>query len=203
MSITTWVVACADGLENLLAEECQEIGATVLRQEPSAVWVEGDLRTAYNLCLWSRLASRVYKPLFRLHSNTPEDLYQEAVRYPWQEVFSLDKTFAVRAVAIKGVVCHTQYMALKLKDAIVDAFRRETGQRPSVDPQASDINLHVLVKPDSITVSLDMSGESLHKRGYRRMIGEAPLKETLAAAILRQAGWPNRRFQALIDPMCG
>lgn len=203
MSITTWVVACADGLENLLAEECQEIGATVLRQEPSAVWVEGDLRTAYNLCLWSRLASRVYKPLFRLHSNTPEDLYQEAVRYPWQDVFSLDKTFAVRAVAIKGVVCHTQYMALKLKDAIVDAFRRETGQRPSVDPQASDINLHVLVKPDSITVSLDMSGESLHKRGYRRMIGEAPLKETLAAAILRQAGWPNSRFQALIDPMCG
>jgi 23S rRNA (guanine2445-N2)-methyltransferase / 23S rRNA (guanine2069-N7)-methyltransferase len=203
MSVSTWVVACADGLENLLAQEISEIGANVIRQEPSAVWAEADLSTAYKLCLWSRLASRVYKPLFKIDTNTPDDLYQAAVDYPWQEVFSLDKTFAVRAVAIKGVICHTQYMALKLKDAVVDAFRQQTGQRPSVDTQAGDISLHVLVKPDSITVSLDMSGDSLHRRGYRRMIGEAPLKETLAAAILRQAGWPNDRYQALIDPMCG
>lgn len=203
MSVSTWVVACADGLESLLAQEVAEIGATVLRQEPSAVWVEGDLKVAYQLCLWSRLASRVYKPLFKLQSQAPEHLYDEAVIYPWQDVFSLDKTFAVRAVATKGVVSHTQYMALKLKDAVVDHFRQHTGERPSVDPRASDINLHVLIQPDSITVSLDMSGDSLHKRGYRRMIGEAPLKETLAAAILRQAGWPSDRFQALLDPMCG
>lgn len=203
MSVSTWVVACADGLESLLAQEVSAIGATVLRQEPSAVWVEGDLQVAYKLCLWSRLASRVYKPLFKLHSASPEAMYEEALSFPWQEVFALDKTFAVRAVATKGVVCHTQYMALKLKDAVVDHFRQHTGDRPSVNPQASDISLHVLIQPESITVSLDMSGDSLHKRGYRRMIGEAPLKETLAAAILQQAGWPNNDFQALVDPMCG
>jgi 23S rRNA (guanine2445-N2)-methyltransferase / 23S rRNA (guanine2069-N7)-methyltransferase len=89
-------------------------------------------------------------------------------------------------------------MALRLKDAVVDCFRQQTGERPNIDPKASDINLHVLIQPESITVSLDMSGESLHRRGYRRMIGEAPLKETLAAAILRQAGWPNNDFQALL-----
>ncbi len=203
MSLSTWVVACADGLESLLAQECTEIGANVIRQEPSAVWVEADLRTAYNLCLWSRLASRVYKPLFKLNSASPDEMYAEALDYPWHELFDLDKTFAVRAVAVRGVVCHTQYMALRLKDAVVDCFRQHTGERPNIDPKASDINLHVLIQPESITVSLDMSGESLHRRGYRRMIGEAPLKETLAAAILRQAGWPNNDFQALIDPMCG
>lgn len=203
MSVSTWVVACADGLESLLAQEVTDIGATVLRQEPSAVWVEGDLRTAYKLCLWSRLASRVYKPLFKIHSASPDELYAEAIDYPWHELFDLDKTFAVRAVAVRGVVCHTQFMALRLKDAVVDCFRQHTGERPNVDPKASDINLHILIQPDSITVSLDMSGESLHRRGYRRMIGDAPLKETLAAAILRQAGWPNESFQALIDPMCG
>ncbi|PTQ87954.1 bifunctional 23S rRNA (guanine(2069)-N(7))-methyltransferase RlmK/23S rRNA (guanine(2445)-N(2))-methyltransferase RlmL [Agitococcus lubricus] len=203
MSLSTWVVACADGLESLLAQEVSTIGATVVKQEPSAVWVDADLKTAYRLCLWSRLASRVYKPLFKIQSDTPEDLYHEAKQYPWQDIFSLDKTFAVRAVATKGVVAHTQYMALKLKDAIVDHFRQQTGQRPSVDTQASDINIHVLIQPSSITVSLDMSGESLHRRGYRRMIGDAPLKETLAAAILMQAGWPHQKFEALVDPMCG
>lgn len=165
MSLSTWVVACADGLEGLLAQECTDIGASVIRQEPSAVWVEGDLRTAYNLCLWSRLASRVYKPLFKLNSASPDEMYAEALDYPWHELFDLDKTFAVRAVATRGVVCHTQYMALRLKDAIVDCFRQHTGERPNIDPKASDINLHVLIQPESITISLDMSGESLHRRG--------------------------------------
>jgi 23S rRNA (guanine2445-N2)-methyltransferase / 23S rRNA (guanine2069-N7)-methyltransferase len=203
MTVSTWVVACADGLESLLAAEATQIGATVLSQQNGAVMVEGDLSIAYKLCLWSRLASRVFKPLFKLDSQAPEALYEQAVNFPWADVFNINKTFAVRTVATKGVVCHTQYMALKLKDAVVDHFRQQTGQRPSVRPHDSDINLHVLVQPDSITVSLDISGDSLHRRGYRLLIGEAPLKETLAAAILQQAGWPNHEFDALLDPMCG
>ncbi len=203
MTVSAWVVACADGLESLLAIEVAKLGATVISQQHGAIMVEGDLSTAYKLCLWSRLASRVYKPLFRIESQTPEALYEQAVNYPWLDVFDLDKTFAVRGVAIKGVVCHTQYMALKLKDAVVDYFRQQTGQRPNVDTQNTDINLHVLIQPDSIIVSLDMSGESMHRRGYRLLIGDAPLKETLAAAILQQAGWPDAKFDALVDPMCG
>ena len=111
MTVSAWVVACADGLESLLAIEVAKLGATVISQQHGAIMVEGDLSTAYKLCLWSRLASRVYKPLFRIESQTPEALYEQAVNYPWLDVFDLDKTFAVRGVAIKGVVCHTQYMA--------------------------------------------------------------------------------------------
>ena len=203
MTLTDWVVSCADGLELLLIEELKELGITDCTRTAGAILVKGTLEQAYRICLWSRLASRVFKPLLTVNDIAPEAMYEAAVAFPWNEVFAVNKTFAIHAVASKGVVTHTQYMALKLKDAIADYFRNSTGQRPDVRVQESDAPLHIFIQEGSLTISLDMSGESLHRRGYRTQIGEAPLKETLAAAILRQAGWPNARFEALVDPMCG
>ncbi|RZU46885.1 23S rRNA G2445 N2-methylase RlmL [Fluviicoccus keumensis] len=203
MILTDWVVSCADGLELLLIEELKELGVTDCTRTAGAILVKGTLEQAYLICLWSRLASRVFKPLLTVNDIAPEAMYEAAVAFPWNEVFAVNKTFAIHAVASKGVVTHTQYMALKLKDAIADFFRNSTGQRPDVRVQESDAPLHIFIQEGSLTISLDMSGESLHRRGYRTQIGEAPLKETLAAAILRQAGWPNVRFEALVDPMCG
>lgn len=203
MTLTDWVVSCADGLELLLMEELKELGITECTRTAGAILVKATQEQAYRICLWSRLASRVFKPLLTVDAITPEALYEAAVVFPWNDVFAVNKTFAIHAVAAKGVVTHTQYMALKLKDAIADFFRNSTGQRPDVRVQEPDAPLHIFIQEESLTVSLDLSGESLHRRGYRTQIGEAPLKETLASAILRQAGWPNERFEALVDPMCG
>ena len=203
MSLISLVVTCADGLEPLLIDELVRLGAVNPRVLHGAVAVEGEPELGYRVCLWSRLASRVLLPLFAIDDPSPEALYNQAVAHDWTSEFDVRKTFAVHAVASRGVTAHTGYMALKLKDAVADAFRAATGVRPNVRAQEPDIALHVFIEPERLTVSLDLSGESLHRRGYRYMIGEAPLKETLAAAILQQAGWPDASFGALVDPMCG
>lgn len=197
------IVTCADGLESCLQGELAALGLADIRRDRGALRVAASLEQAYRICLWSRVASRVLLPLFTAPGDTPEALYEKAVLHPWGEVLDPRGTLAVHATAARGVKVHTQYLALKLKDAVVDHCRRQHGVRPDIDPDYPDLPLHVHAGTDGFSVSIDLSGDSLHKRGYRVAMTEAPLKETLAAALLLQAGWPAAEFTALLDPMCG
>lgn len=196
------VVTCADGLEPVLAQELAGLGLADVRRERGAVRGRATLEQAYRTCLWSRVASRVLLPLFEVEGETPEALYHEAVRFTWGNTLDPRGTIAVHATAARGLKVHTQYLSLKLKDAVADHCREHFGVRPDVDPDTPDVPLHVHALPGGFMVSLDLAGDSLHRRGYRVAMTEAPLKETLAAALLLQAGWPGD-FTALLDPMCG
>lgn len=197
------VVTCADGLEPALQRELAGLGLADIRRERGAVRVAASLEQAYRVCLWSRVASRVLLPLFEVEGETPEALYAEAVRHTWGNVLDPRGTIAVHATAARGLKVHTQYLALKLKDAVADHCREHFGARPDVDPDTPDVPLHVHAQAGGFSVSLDLAGESLHRRGYRVAMTEAPLKESLAAALLLQAGWPSVELTALVDPMCG
>ena len=198
-----WIITGADGLDDLLVDELVALGASRPRRMKGAVSVHGDLAAGYRFCLWSRLASRVLMPLFSVPSGDPDKLFQTALKYPWENVLRPDASFAIRAAAAKGVATHTRFAALRLKDGIVDRYRQRTGDRPSVDADDPDVSLHVFVEEENISVTLDFSGDSLHKRGYRVAQTDAPLKENLAAAMLMQAGWPARGSGRLFDPLCG
>lgn len=202
-ALREWVITGVDGLDDLLIDELTSLGASQPRRLKGAIAVKGDLATGYRICLWSRLASRVLLPLFSVPSGDPDKLFQTAIKYRWEDVMRPGGSFAIRAAAAKGVSTHTRFASLRLKDGIVDRFRERTGERPSVDTDDPDVALHVFIEAEQITVSLDFSGDSLHKRGYRVAQTDAPLKENLAAAMLMQAGWPARGEGRLFDPLCG
>ena len=202
-ALREWVITGVDGLDDLLVDELATLGASQPRRLKGAISVKGDLAAGYRICLWSRLASRVLMPLFSVPSGDPDKLFQTALKYRWEDVLRPGATFAIRAAAAKGVSTHTRFASLRLKDGIVDRFRQRTGERPSVDTEDPDVALHVFIEAEQITVSLDFSGDSLHKRGYRVAQTDAPLKENLAAALLMQAGWPARGEGRLFDPLCG
>ncbi|UYA60089.1 ycbY / rlmL / rlmK [Pectobacterium sp. F1-1] len=191
----------ARGLEELLKSELESLGAQSCTVVQGGVHFEGDNRLMYQSLLWSRLASRILLPLneFKVHSDL--DLYLGVQAIDWSTVFSIDKTFAVHFTGTNEDIRNSQYGALKVKDAIVDSFTRKTGQRPDVAKQQPDIRINVFLQRDTASVSLDLSGEGLHQRGYRDLAGLAPLKENLAAAIVLRSGWQNGT--PLVDPMCG
>lgn len=193
------------GLEPLLAAELIELGAEEVKEERAGVRFVGDLRSAYKICLWSRLASRVLLPLTSFSAPDPDLLYAEALKIEWAEHLSLDSTFAVDCTTVKSQITHSLYAALRIKDAIVDQFRSRTSERPSVALEQPDLRINLHLFKDQATVSIDLSGDSLHRRGYRIDGVHAPLKENLAAAILIRGGWPEIAAQggALTDPMCG
>lgn len=197
------LVTCADGLEPALIQELSALGLGEVRRERGALRMDATLEQAYRICLWSRVASRVLVPLFVAPGNTPEALYEQALGYEWDSVLDPDGTLAVHATVARGVKLHTQYLALKLKDAVVDSLRQSHGTRPSIDTERPDVPLQVHATGVGFEVSVDLSGSSLHRRGYRVAMTEAPLKETLAAALLLQSGWPSSDLPALVDPMCG
>lgn len=191
----------ARGLEELLKSELESLGAQSCAVVQGGVHFEGDNRLLYQSLLWSRLASRILLPLneFKVHSDL--DLYLGVQAIDWSTIFSIDKTFAVHFTGTNEDIRNSQYGALKVKDAIVDSFTRKTGQRPDVAKQQPDIRVNVFLQRDTASVSLDLSGEGLHQRGYRDLAGLAPLKENLAAAIVLRSGWQNGT--PMIDPMCG
>jgi len=193
------------GLEALLADELRGLGAFAVQPVTAGVAFAGKLETAMRVCLWSRLASRVFLPLLKFAAPTPEALYAACYDFPWEEHFSAERTLAVDATLVRAKLSHSHYAALKVKDAIVDRFRDQSGSRPSVDPREPDIRLNLHVRGSQATLSLDLSGDSLHRRGYRQEKGAAPLKENLAAAILLLAGWPAVAAAGgpFCDPMCG
>ncbi len=201
-----FVATCGAGLENLVKEEIISFGGQDVRTTPGAVnWQAGSLQSAYRACLWSRFASRILLELIGFEADNPEDLYDNAGTIDWSDHFSPDTTFAVYSTLVKSELNHSHYASLKVKDAIVDQFRKRTGKRPDVDVRKPGIRINLHVQGNAATLALDLSGDSLHRRGYRATAGEAPLKETLAAAIVHLAGIrPGIAADScILDPMCG
>lgn len=193
------------GLEPLLADELRSLGALDVAETRAGVGFSGDLAVAYRVCLWSRLASRVILAVARFPAGTVEELYAAALNLPWEEHLSADDTLAVSCQSLRSQISHSRYAALKVKDALVDRFRQRCGRRPSVDAERPAVRINLHLDRDQATLGIDLSGDSLHRRGYRVEAGLAPLKENLAAAILIRAGWPEMaaRGGSLLDPVCG
>ena len=196
---------CPKGLEALLFDEVCELGGENVRQTLAGVRFEAALITLYRVCLWSRLANRVLLELDTFGVESADDLYAGISALRWDEHLSPDSTFAVSFTGTNDAIRQTNFGALKAKDAIVDRFLTQTGKRPDVDAKRPDLRVHINLRHTRASVSVDMSGESLHKRGYRVRAGVAPLKENLAAALLVRADWPAIAGNGggLIDPLCG
>jgi 23S rRNA (guanine2445-N2)-methyltransferase / 23S rRNA (guanine2069-N7)-methyltransferase len=193
------------GTEDLLADELRACGIAGARVSAGGVSFSGPLEAAYRVCLWSRVANRVLLNLGRFAAPTPEKLYDGVKKLDWSEHLAVEGTLAVDCFVRSSNITHSQFAALKVKDAVVDQFRERSGRRPSVDLQQPDLRLNLYLFRNQARLSLDLSGDSLHRRGYRQEGGAAPLKENLAAAILLRAGWPAiaQAGGALLDPMCG
>lgn len=193
------------GLELLLVDELRSLGATDAAEKLAGVAFTGDLALAYKACLWSRLANRVLLNLTTVPAATPDDLYAGVQTIAWDEHIQLESTFAVHCVCSQSNITHSLFATQKIKDAIVDQFREKYGSRPNVEREQPEISVYVYLHRDVAAISLDLSGESLHKRGYRLASGAAPLKENLAAGILLRAGWDEiaKAGGTLLDPMCG
>lgn len=191
--------------ESLLADELSRLGALSVTEARSGVRFVSELALAYRVCLWSRVANRVLKVLSRFAAVTPEALYAGVQQIDWAEHLEPSQTLAVDFHGTHSALAHSQFGAQKVKDAIVDQFRQATGQRPSVQLEQPDLRVNVHLLRDEATLSLDLSGDSLHRRGYRTQGVAAPLKENLAAVILLRAGWPQIAAAdgVLVDPMCG
>lgn len=198
-------ISCAKGLEYMLEAEVKALGLNVTRVSPQGVYGDANLATVYQLCLWSRLANRVQLILFSGLAREEKGLYQLCHDFHWQTVFAADKTMAVEFHGSSETIRNTMFGAQVVKDAIVDHFRHLSGQRPAVERDNPQIRIHAYLKYDTLTVSFDLTGYSLHQRGYRADAGAAPLKETIAAALLIRAQWPALAAEgyALQDPMCG
>ena len=196
---------CARALEPLLADELRSFGAKKVEEVRAGVQFDGSLESAYRACLWSRVASRILLPLRSFDAPTPQALYAGVQRIDWGAHLDPRRTLAVDCSSTQSAINHSHYAALKTKDAIVDQLRARRGARPNVDVDRPDVRVNVYLHRDSATVSIDLSGESQHRRGYRAKGAPAPLKENLAAAVLLLADWPKRAAdrEPLLDPMCG
>ena len=201
----SWLATCPKGLELLLANELQELGATGVKETVAAVHFQGSVELAYRACLWSRLANRILLPLHSFMLNSADDLYQQCNDIAWESHFTAAQSIAIDFIGTSRHIDNTMYGSQRVKDAVVDRIRRVEGERPNVDPKNPDIRIQVRQHKGRVTVSLDISGESLHRRGYRTGQGSAPIKENLAVALLLRSGWPEIAANggALLDPMCG
>jgi putative N6-adenine-specific DNA methylase len=192
----------AGGLEKLAAAELKALGATGGETITRGIHFKADLQTLFRINYRSRLVTRVLAPMIKFPCTTPEQLYLGAKKIDWTNIFTLDQTFAVFANTFHSEIDHSQFAALKVKDCVVDMFRkRYRNQRPNVDVREPDLIISVHIFENQATVSIDCSGGSLHRRGYRTESVEAPMQETLAAGIIDLAGWDGKR--PLYDPMCG
>lgn len=199
------VLTCPKGLETLLLEEARSLGLEEAREQTAAVRGQAELETAYRLCLWSRLANRVLLVLSRFSMANADDLYDGVQAIDWRDHLEPSGSLAVEFSGNGSGIDNTHFGALKVKDAIVDRLRTASGERPSIDKLNPDLRVHLRLDRGEAILSLDLSGHSLHQRGYRLQQGAAPLKENLAAAVLIRAGWPRIAAEggALADPMCG
>jgi len=201
----TFIATAPEGVDPLLAAELVELGATTIKSVRGGIRFQGSLELAYRACLWSRTASRVLLLLAEFPVAEVEALYAGIHALPWEDHLAQDGTLAVEFTGTGSGIDHSHYGAQRVKDAVVDRFRAQCGQRPGVDRQQPDLRIHVLLRDRQATVSLDLSGDSLHRRGYREATVIAPLKETLAAALLLKSGWPDIAAAGgpLLDPLCG
>jgi putative N6-adenine-specific DNA methylase len=195
------VVKTFAGLEPVLANELNALGAESVTPERRAVSFYGDKGMLYKANFLLRTALKVLMPIAQFRVNRNEDLYNQAKKIPWSEYMTLGKSFSIDSTMQSELFANSMYVSLKVKDAIADYFRESTGKRPSVNAEDPDIRIHVYLMGDYCEISLDSSGESLHKRGYRVGQGEAPVNEVLAAGMILLAGWQGETD--FLDPMCG
>jgi len=197
--------SCGKGLEYLLADEMLALGCTRATATMAGVNVEGTLADAQRAVLWSRLASRVLWPLTEFECADEHALYAGALAVDWPAHLDATHTLAVDAHVSGDAITHARYAAQRVKDAVVDTMRQRTGARPDVDIESPDLRLNLVVRKGRAVLSVDLGGGPLHRRGWRRAQGEAPLKENLAAAVLMRGSWPALYHDggALLDPMCG
>lgn len=190
------------GLEEVLAKELNDLGAENVEIGRRMVSFEGDLEVLYRANLCCRTALRILRPIYKFIANDADSLYDMVKEYDWTKVLSLDKTFSIDTVVNSNEFTHSRFVTYRVKDAIVDCFKDKYGpdKRPGVR-QDADVIINVHIAGDRVTLSLDSSGESLHKRGYRVAQTEAPINEVLAAGIILKSGWNGQC--PLIDPMCG
>ena len=205
MSVRDFFASCPKGLEYLLVDELNALGASEVREALAGVHFRGELAIGYAACLWSRLASRILMPLAEFAADDADALYAGARTIDWREQLDVEATFAVDAVGSAKGISNSQFAALRVKDAIVDQFREASGSRPSIDTERPALRVNVVLRKGRAIVSADLSGTPLHQRGYRHGKGIAPLKENLAAAMLLRAGWPaiHAAGGGLVDPLCG
>lgn len=191
------------GLEDVLAEELRNLGAKNVEPGRRMVSFEGDLAMLYRANFCCRTALRILKPIYKFTAADPDELYSLIKEFDWNRVLSLDKTFAIDTVVNSDEFSHSRYVTYRVKDGIVDWFKDHFGpdSRPRVRLQDADVLINVHISGERVTVSLDSSGESLHKRGYRVAQTEAPINEVLAAGIILKTGW--RGDCPFVDPMCG
>ncbi len=195
------VVKTLHGLEEVLAKEIEQLGGQNIRPLKRAVSFEGDLGLLYKANFELRTAMRIITPIRTFTARNENDLYRNIQKIDWSEYMSNSDTLAIDGVASSRIFRHSKYVALKTKDAIVDQFRDRTGKRPNVNVLTPSLRVNIHIHDDFVTVSLDSSGESLHKRGYRTDVMEAPINEVLAAGMIQLAGWHGQ--SDLTDPMMG
>lgn len=195
-------------LEEVLADELREMGAENVTVLNRAVEFEGDMRLLYRANYSCRTALAVLKPFAEFDANDDQELYDQVYKIRWEKILDCDCTFMIDSTTSGEVFTHSYYAALKTKDAIVDRFRRNFGKRPSIDTEQPDYKFNLHIRDNHITLLMNASGDSLHKRGYRQGVGIAPINEVLAAGLLKLAGW-DKALQAkpadlnFYDPMCG
>jgi putative N6-adenine-specific DNA methylase len=206
--MTSYFCPCPRGMEQALADELAEIsqqpGASTLKvhnQVPGGVHCSGTPVDAYRINLHSRIASRVLMRIANRTYNNENDIYDLVLEQPWEDWFGVDNTIRVDITAIKSPLTSLEFTTLKIKDAVCDRFRDQFGKRPSVDTRTPDMRIMGFLDQRNFTIYLDTSGEALFKRGWREETGDAPLRENLAAGLLRVAGW--KPGTPLFDPMCG
>jgi len=199
--INTYTAKTISGLEEVLKAELDAMGAVNSQLLKRAVTFQGNRELLYKANYSCRTALRILKPILAFSLVKQDDLYQNIYDFKWEEWLQSDQTLAVDAVNSTSVFTNTQYISLKTKDAIVDRLRDKTGSRPSVSLDNPDLRINVHIYKENCTVSLDSSGMSLHKRGYRRNQGIAPLSEVLAAGLVILSGWDKNSL--FYDPMCG
>jgi putative N6-adenine-specific DNA methylase len=194
-------IPCPKGLEAALREELIELGQSAVRTAQGGVETEATLSDTYRINLRSRLASRVLWLIAKAPYASEEDVYRLALAQPWGDWFDVGATLRVDVSAHKSPLKSLEFATLRIKDAVCDQFRAATGQRPDVDTRTPDVRIFAYLSESECSLYIDTSGEALFKRGWRGQTGEAPLRENLAAGILRIAGW--RPGMPLMDPMCG
>ena len=204
-NVRYWIATAPVGAASVLAEELVQFGAHDIRERSHDVKFQGTLDVGYRTCLWSRTATRVLLSLGSIDASSSKNVYEAVKRIDWREHIAPGATLACDCSGGNESIRHTIYGSQLLKDAVCDNLRDATGERPNIRPERPDVLLHLHVEGRTAVLSVDFSGESLHRRGYRSEGGRAPLKENVAAAVLLRAGWPQVAEQGgvLLDPMCG
>ncbi|MDA0682805.1 MAG: THUMP domain-containing protein [Bacteroidetes bacterium] len=191
----------AHPIEEMAGEELAELGATNVDPQYRGVQFSADAESLRRIVYCARIPTRVMAPLMTFDCHSDKYLYKRACEMDWMSLIGVSRTFAIFATVSHSRITHSKYAALKLKDAIVDTIRNEVGSRPDVDRHDPDVSINLHIDNNRATVSIDVAGRSMHRRGYRLDSLEAPLQETVAAAIIRMSGWKGD--VPLLDPMCG